>query len=213
MATETLKFTRAKLIVLPSPKTRTYYKDPETRGLLLVVWPNGTKAFELYRKVEGKPTRIGLGHFDPQLPEGRVFDKGTDPLTLVGNTPALNIAMARLLASAVNAQLDMGTNPSEIKRSTRKAKLAELTLQEAFDRYENDYLIPQDKRTTSDLRNLFERHLGYVAPGQKKIHGKEKKKSPYGVDWSKRKLSDLTQEEVRNLHIKLKGGHGLSARV
>jgi integrase len=208
LATQTLEFTRATLRALPPPKTRTYYKDPETRGLLLVVWPNGTQAFELYRKVSGKPTRIGLGHFDPQLPESRVFPKGTDPLNLVGNAPALNVAMARMLAAAVNAQLDMGTNPSEIKRSTRKEKLSELSLQEAFDRYEKDYLIPQDKRTTSDLRNLFERHLGYVAPGQKKAHGRERKKSAYGVDWSKRKLSDITAEEVRNLHNKLKDGHG-----
>ena len=174
----------------------------------MVLWPNGTKAFEIYRKVNGKPTRIGLGHFDPALPESRIFPKDTDPLSLVGNAPALNVAMARLLAAAVNAQLDIGTNPAEIKRSTRKEKLAEPTLQEAFNRYEKDYLIPQEKRTTSDLKNLFDRHLGNVVPGQKKTHGKERKKSPHGVDWSKRKLSDISAEEVRNLHNRLKDGHG-----
>lgn len=208
MATETLEFSRTKLSALPTPKTRTYYKDACARGLYLAAWPNGTKAFELYRKVDGKPTRIGLGHFDQAIPESRTFPKGVDPLSLVGNAPALNVAMARLLAAAVNAQLDMGINPSEVKRTTRKAKLAELTLQGAFDKYEKDYLIPHGKRTASDLRSLFDRHLGYVAPGQKKTHGKEKRKSPHGVDWSKRKISDISMEEVRLLHNKLKDGVG-----
>lgn len=208
MATESIEFSQSKLRALTSLSKRIYYKDANARGLLLVVWPNGTKAFELYRKVEGKPTRIGLGHFDPALPESRVFPKDTDPLSLVGNAPALNVAMARLLAAAVNAQLDIGTNPAEVKRSTRKAKLAELTLQDAYDRYEKDYLIPQEKRTTSDLRSLFDRNLGNVVPGQKKTHGRERMKSLHGVDWSKRKLSDINAEEVRNLHNKLKEGHG-----
>ena len=206
MATEEIKFTRATLNALPLPAARTYYKDKDTRGLRLAVWPNGTKAFEIYRKIGGKPTRIGLGHFDHSLPDSRVFPAGTDPISLVGNSPALNVAMVRILAGAVNAQLDIGVNPSEVKRSTRQAKLAEPTLQDAFDRYDKDYLIPKEKRTASDLRNMFDRNLGYVAPGQKKTHGKEKTKSPHGVDWSKRKLSDITAADVFKLHNKLKEG-------
>lgn len=206
MATEEIKFTRASLTGLPSPATRTYYKDKDTRGLLLAAWPNGTKAFEIYRKVGGKPTRIGLGHFDPSLPDSRAFPVGTDPISLVGNSPALNVAMARILAGAVNTQLDMGVNPSEVKRSTRQAKLAEPTLQDAFDSYEKDYLNPKEKRTAPDLRNMFDRNLGYVAPGQKKKHGKEKTKSPHGVDWSKRKLSDITAADVLKVHNNLKEG-------
>lgn len=208
MATEAFEFSRAKINTLPILPERTYYKDAKSRALRLAVWPNGTKAFEIYRKVEGKPTRIGLGHFDPALPESRVFPKDTDPLSLVGNVPALNVAMARLLAAAVNAQLDVGINPAELKRTTRKEKKSELTLQDAYDLYEKDYLIPQEKRTTSDLKNLFDRNLGYVAPGQKKTHGRERKKSPHAVDWSKRKLSEISQEDVRTLHNKLKEGHG-----
>lgn len=208
MGTEAIKFTRSTLTAILTPSTRTYYKDKDTRGLLLVALTSGTKAFEIYRKVGGRPTRIGLGHFDPSLPDARTFPVGTNLLSLVGNTPALNVSMARMLAAAVNSQLDIGTNPSEVQRSTRKAKLAELTLQDAFDKYEKDYLIPKDKRTTSDLRSLFERNLGYVAPGQKKPHGKEKTKSPYGVDWSKRKLSDISATDVLKLHNRLKEGGG-----
>jgi hypothetical protein len=144
---------------LPTPAQRTYYKDTVCRALHVVALPTGTKAFELYRKVSGKPTRIGLGHFDPTLPDARTFPKGSDPLSLVGNSPKLSVAMARLMASALNLQLDMGINLVELKRVTRKAKMEELTLQEAFDRYEADHLIPNDKRTTNDLRYLFERHL------------------------------------------------------
>lgn len=208
MASEKLEFTRARLNAIVTPVARKYYKDLITRGLLLAVLPSGTKSFELYRKVDGRPKRIGLGHFDSKLPESRSIPKGTDPLNLVGNSSALNVAMARLLAAAVSAQLDVGINPSELKLATRKEKLGELTLQDAFDSYEKGYLIPQEKRTTKDLRSLFERHLGYVQSGQKTTHGKERKKSAYGVDWSKRKLSNITAEDVRNLHNNLKEGHG-----
>jgi len=208
LATEGFEFSRAKISALAIPSERIYYKDANIRALRLAVWPNGTKAFEIYRKVGGKPTKIGLGHFDSTLPESRVFPKDTAPLSLLGNTPALNVAMARLLAAAVNAQLDVGINPAEIKRTTRKEKNSELTLQDAYDLYEKDYLIPQEKRTTSDLKNLFDRNLGHVTPGQKKAHGRERKKSPHGVDWSKQKLSEISQEDVRNLHNKLKEGHG-----
>ncbi len=209
MASEKLDFTRARLDAIPTPDKRRYYKDSKSKGLMLAVLPSGTKSFELYRKVDGRPKRIGLGHFDSKMAESRSIPKGSNPLILVGNSSALNVAMARLLAAAVSAQLDMGINPSELKHSTRKEKLTELTLEGAFDSYEKDYLLPQEKRTTQDLRNLFERHLGNVKSEQKKPHGKEKTKSAYGVDWSKRKLSDITAEEVRTLHNRLKEGGGI----
>lgn len=208
MVTVAIKFTRSNLTAIPIPSKREYYKDRDTRGLFLAALPSGTKAFEIYRKVQGKPTRIGLGHFDSSLPDSRTFPEGLNPLRLVGNSPALNVSMARILAGAVNSQLDMGTNPSEVQRSTRKAKQSELTLQDAFDRYEQDYLLPKNKRTSSDLRNLFDRNLGYVAPGQKKPHGKEKTKASHGVDWSKRKLSDISSADVLKMHNSLKEGSG-----
>lgn len=208
MSTEIIKFTRSTLTAIPTPVKRKYYKDQDTRGLLLVALTSGNKAFEIYRKVRGSPIRIGLGHFDPALPESKTFPVGTDLLSLVGNSPALNVNMARILAGAVNSQLDIGTNPSQVQRATRKAKQSELTLQDAFNLYEKEYLIPKDKRTTSDLRSLFERNLGYVIPGQKKPHGKERTKSPYGVDWSKNKLSTITSSDVLKLHNRLKEGGG-----
>ena len=209
MATESLYFSRAKLIALCVSDKRTYYKDADSRALQLAVLPSGTKAFEIYRKFDGKPTRIGLGHFDPTLPESRTFTKGFDPLELLRNTPKLNVLMARLLAAAVNAQLDKGINPSSDKTAAKKAKQAELTLQMAFDKYTAEYLLPHNKKTTVALQNLFARHLGFLELGQKIPHGKQRQKSENGVDWSKRKLSEITSDEVRKLHIAIKDASGL----
>jgi len=206
MVTETFKFSKSKLSALPTPAKRTYYKDSETRGLLLAALPSGTKSFQIYRKVNGKPVRIGIGHFDFSLPESRTFPSGTDLLSLVGNSPQLNVAMAKILAGVVNSQLDMGINPASVKSTNRKNKEKELTLQDAFDLYKSDYLVPQEIRTIDDLEDIFNRNLGYVAPGQKKPKGREKTKNLHGVDWSKRKLSEISNGDVLKLHNKLKVG-------
>lgn len=206
MSTEEIEFSKAKLSAIPTPTNRIYVKDSKTRGLRLAVLPSGTKSFELYRKAGGKPIRMTLGHFDASLPESRTIPKNEDPIDLLGNAPALNVGMARLMAIAVNAQLDVGINPAKHKKATRKAKLEELTLQEAFNKYKQDYLIPHEKRTTDALTDLFDRNLGYVPPGQKKKHGKEKTKSEFGVDWSNRRLSEISAEDVRLLHNRIKEG-------
>jgi hypothetical protein len=39
---------------------------------------------------------------------------GAQPLDLLGNTGALNVRMARNLAMAVMAQLDVGINPADV---------------------------------------------------------------------------------------------------
>jgi integrase len=206
VSTEEIEFSKARLAAIPTPASRIYFKDSKTRGLRLAVLPSGTKSFELYRKAGGKPVRMTLGHFDATLPESRTIPKNEDPIDLLGNAPALNVGMARLMAIAVNAQLDVGINPADYKKATRKAKLEELTLQEAFNKYKQDYLIPQDKRTTDALSDLFDRNLGKVPPGQKKKHGKEKTKSKFGVDWSNRRLSEISAEDVRLLHNRIKEG-------
>jgi len=59
-------FTKAYLTALPVPPAgkRSYYRDPKTRSLCLVVTDKGTRSFVFYRKVNGRPERILLGRLD-----------------------------------------------------------------------------------------------------------------------------------------------------
>lgn len=94
-------------------------------------------------------------------------------------------------------------------KNARTLQAQELTLRQAFDRYHSDHLVPHGKRTADDLPNDFARYLGKVAPGQKKPRGKERQKSTGSVDWELRKLSSISQTEIRKLMIALKDGIGL----
>jgi integrase len=209
VASEKLNFTRSSLsAILPPVKGRVYYRDEQARSLILDVQASGTKTFQVYRKADGIPTRVTLGRFNSSLPESRDYPTGTDPLTLIGNTAELNVRMARKLADAVNASLDRGINPAQNARNIRTQHSQELTLRQAFDRYYADHLIPHGKRTANDLSNDFARYLGKVAPGQKKLHGKEKGKSAGAVDWELRKLSSISQADIRKLMISLKDSIG-----
>ena len=218
MASEKIRFTRTAVAAIKPPASgRAYYRDEGQAGLVLDVTANGTKIFQLYRKIGGRPVRIALGRFDPELPESRELSRGQangkpqDPLAFIGNTPKLNVRMARALAVAVSASLDRGENPSAEKRAQRRAAAEELTLRAAFDLYYSDHLIPQGKRKSDEMSNMFARYLGTVTPGQKKPHGQERKKSPGAVDWEGRRLSTITTAEVRRMMASLQDGGSLYA--
>jgi len=204
MATEKLDFSRPILSdITPPDKGRVYYRDNKQAGLVLDVMSGGTKTFQVYRKVGGKPVRIALGRFDPDLPDSRELPKTTangkplDPLAYVGNSPRLNVKMARALAVAIHAALDRGENPAAEKRAQRRKDAEELTLRQAFDIYYRDHLLDQVKRNADKLRDDFARLLGTVEPGQQKPRGRERQKSPGAVDWEKRKLSTIRSADVR----------------
>ena len=203
---EELPFSKSVLTRLPTMPKRVYYRDKSTRGLLVASQPSGAKTFELYRKVAGRPVRIALGRFNPTLPDSREFERGTDPLSLLGNAAELNLKQARLLARAVNAQLDKGINPVTIKRHARQNTKEELTLGLAFSRYVEHWLVPHEKRSTSALEYLFQRHLGKIPTDAKKKHGRQREKSPSGVDWDNRKLSSISTDDIRHLMIATKDG-------
>lgn len=207
--TEKRRFTTATVAALPAPESgREFYHDAETRGLAVRVSATGERVFYLYRKVAGKPLKVALGAFDWNVPASREIPRGADPLAYIGNRPALNLRMARALADAVTAELNKGANPADAAREARRAREGELTLAQAFDRYESDYLVPHGKRSATDLRACFERYIGTVPPGAKKKHGRPRTKSPHGMDWSRRRLSTITPADVRRLMIALKDGHG-----
>lgn len=202
-------FSRANILaIVPPGSGRQYYRDERTRALVLDVQASGTKTFQVYRKVDGKPTRISLGRYNPDLPDSREIPNGVDPLSFIGNSPDLNIRMARKLADAVNASIDRGVNPAQTVKQTRLRMEQELTLRQAFNHYYKDHLVAHSKKTASDLQNDFARYLGKVPQGQKKKHGKEKAKSEGSVDWEQRKLSSISAADVRQLMIKLKDNVG-----
>ncbi|MBK8742579.1 MAG: site-specific integrase [Betaproteobacteria bacterium] len=209
MTTKT-EFTQSEIGTLPAPVAgRTFYHDANYRGLALRVSASGERVFYLYKKVAGRPVKVALGPFDPNLPASREITKGVDPIAYIGNRPPLNLKMARALAQAVANELAKGTNPAKLASDARRARDGELDLAAAFTRYEIDYLIPEGKRSTLELRQMFERYLGAIGAQSKRKHGRQRTKSEHGVDWSARKLSAIAAGDVRKMMVKLKEGHGL----
>lgn len=191
-----LLFTRKALAAIEPPAERTTFTDTETRGLILDVTVRGVKTFRVYRKVAGKPEKITLGRFNPELPDSREFPQGFDLLKALMAAPELNVKMARRLAEAVNVQLDSGLNPAETKRKAR----GELTLGQLFTRYIEDYAEPKGIKTIKGTTETFQRYLGHLPDLPVKKHGVKRSKPAFSVNWESRKLSTITQDEVRRLH-------------
>ena len=196
MPSARLLFTRKALAAIEPAAKRTTYQDTETRGLILDVTVRGVKTFRIYRKVAGKPEKITLGRFNPDLPDSREFPQGFDLLKALMSAPELNVKMARRLAEAVNVQLDSGLNPAETKRKAR----GELTLGQLFTRYIEDYAKPKGIKTIKGTTETFQRYLGQLPDLPIKKHGVKRTKPAFSVNWEHRKLSTITQDEVRRLH-------------
>ena len=191
MMTGRFPFTRAALRNLPLPsETWAYYYDDSTRGLAVGVGPSGTKSLLVYRKFKGRPVRIALGVFDPEIPDTRELPDGARPLDLLGERPSLNVRMARKLATAVNAKLDVGVNPAAEKRKQRQKASEELTLGDLFKQYRAN-LVSEGKKRVSGVVWYFERYLGALPDVPSKKHGKKRQKAEGSVNWERRPLSDF----------------------
>lgn len=210
--TNATAFTQSNIGKLPTPEAgRVFHYDAETKGLAIRVSANGDRVFYVYRKFQGSPVKIALGAFDPSVPASQEITRGTkekpgDPLALLGNTPTLNLRMARQLARAVITELDKGQNPAAKKKGMRRAAAEELTLGAAYDLYESEHLIPNGKKTVTIMRDDFARYLGNVPPGIKKKKGRERTKPAGAVDWEKRRISTIKPADVRLLMAGLKNG-------
>jgi integrase len=179
MARNRFAFTRGKLRDLPLPRRGwRYFYDDNLRGLALGVGATGAKSFRLCRKVKGRPQRITLD--------------------LLGNRPSLNIRMARKLATAVTAQLDTGVNPAAEFSESRRG----MTLGALFSRYAA-YLRTKGKKSVPGLTWMWERYLGEVPSAPRKAHGAKRCKAPGAVNWEHRLASDIRQEEVSRLWLRL----------
>ena len=94
-----LTFTEKRIKGLPLPPAgakQVYYRDAQTRGFAVAVYPTGAKTFILYRKVQGRPERI-----------------------LIGRWPDLPVEEARKMADRMNGAIAKGENPAEERRQTR----------------------------------------------------------------------------------------------
>ncbi len=210
MTQSKVPFSRSKLTALKLPKSGwVYFHDSATRGLVIGLSATGAKSFRLYRKFKGRPLWVTLGAFDADLPETRDLPDGASPLDLLGNTPRLNVRMARNLATAVNAQLDAGVNPAQVNRRARKG----VTLGELFEHY-RVALISEGKRSVPMRVWYYERYLGALPDEPRKKHGAQRKKAPGSVNWHRRVLSDITRAGIRlRLNLGEKVGHTTSNRV
>jgi integrase len=207
-------FTRAKLSALPTPKTGwSYYYDDSVRGLALAVSAHETepgkptRSFLVYRKFNGRPTKVALGFFDPNLPENRDMPENTNYLDLLGNRPALNVTMAKKAAEAVNSELNRGVNPAREKRAARHKARHEMTLGELFALYRDDRLS-HEKKTVGGMCWAFERYLGELPDVAKKKHGRLRTKPVGSVNWQRRAISEITTWDVSRLQHALGANSG-----
>lgn len=193
-------FTGDKLRALPAPSEgRASYYDDAVRGLMLEITENDARSFRFYKKFRGRPTKITLGRFDPDLPETRDLPQGAEPLDLLrGTHPALNVKMARKLAVAVMAELDTGVNPAEEAAQSRRG----ISLGALFGKY-RAYLKAKGKKSLPLRVWTWERYLGPLPEVTKKKHGAERTKAPGGVDWSQRHLGEITHQMVVKLMLDL----------
>jgi len=86
-------------ILPPEDKSRAYYHDAKVNGLVLQVTKTGTKSFQVYRKVNGKPIRVTLGRF-----------------------PDMTIDQARRVGMKKLSELAEGINPNEKKKEAQAKK-------------------------------------------------------------------------------------------
>ena len=133
-----LNFTKEALQGLPTPEAgkRAVYLDAKTTGLQIRVTDTGVKTFSVYRRIKGgKPERITLGRF-----------------------PTMTIEQARKQAARINAEIEEGSNPAEVKRAHRD----EMTFADLFKEYGQRH--GNKKRSWKTDQSLYANHLQSIAP-------------------------------------------------
>jgi len=118
-----VNLTQAFVAKLEPPNSgRATYRDTKANGLILVVTAAGTKSFYLYRWLNGKPSRVLLGHH-----------------------PLLTVEAARDEAVKKYAEQLDGTDHNADKRTERKAGV---TLGSVWKKYKEQRLEARSARST-----------------------------------------------------------------
>lgn len=152
-----INFTKEALQALPKPDSgkRAVYLDIKTTGLQVRVTDTGAKTFSVYRRIKGgRPERVTLGRF-----------------------PAMTVEQARKLAARINAEIEEGSNPAEVKRAHREEPIFAELFKEYGERH------GKKKRSWNTDESIYNNHL-------EKPLGK-RKLSAIGRETISRILSDL----------------------
>ncbi len=160
-------FTKAALDALPLPDAgnRLVCHDTKTTGLQIRVSSSGIKTFSLYRRIKGgSPERVTLGRY-----------------------PEMSIEQARRKSAEINAAIEFGANPAEVKRAHK----GELTFGDLFKQYLDRHAKPR-KRTWEDDEQRYQQYL----------------EKPLGS----KKLSSITRQSIALIHADItKAGHPVVA--
>jgi integrase len=158
---EKIRFTRNRILDLPIPATgRVYYYDSEQPRLVVCITSTGARTFYLYRKIDGKPTRILLGKFD-----------------------AISVDDARAAARVHLGRIEQGENPQTLKR----AKAAKTTLGELWEGFFEKHAkvrkrswVEDEKRYTKHLKKWSGKRLSSISAADVQgLIDKIGKKAPY----------------------------------
>src|SRR5690348_1054327 len=108
---------------------RTDFTDPDVKGLVIRVTPNGAKtwAYLYRRRSDGRRRRVTLGEF-----------------------PRVGLQEARATASGHRAEVAAGADPALVKTSARKVE----TVDQMFDRFLTDYSAP-GPRWRAEMRRVL----------------------------------------------------------
>ncbi|MEQ0776195.1 site-specific integrase [Paraburkholderia tropica] len=171
-------FTEAKIRALPLPEAskRAAYRDAKQPGLQLRVTAAGAKTFSVYRRVRG----------------------GDAERVTLGRWPDITVEDARRLAAGVVAKLATAESPAAARRALR----AEMTLGALFEEYLADR-IKAGKRRPDLIRGLWELYLGPLPAAPRKKHATERVKPEEGVEWSRKRLSEINVAMVSQLHRRI----------
>ena len=129
MVAKKFNFTQVSIDALPLPPKgkRAYYRDDKEAGLIIDVRPSGSKAFYLYKKIDGKPERIHLGAY-----------------------PDMKIPEARKAAAITKGEIAHGKNPQDEKRHIRQ----EISFGAFFDEYMERHSKLHKKSWQEDISTI-----------------------------------------------------------
>lgn len=172
-----IRFKKEVLEALPAPeKGRSTYYDDQVQKLAVRVTSAGTKTFYVITRDGDSVAWLKLDTF-----------------------PNMTVEIARKEAQKHLGDFAKGASPVKAKRIEKQR----LTLGQAFDNYQTLYAVPRGIKTADDTRMIWERCIGTLPDEPAKKHGRKREKHPAGVDWSNRKIDEISGAEVRTLHAEI----------
>ena len=178
--TNRIKFSKTKLEGLPSPENgRVTYYDEAIPKLAVRITTAGSKTFYVITRDGASVAWLKLGTF-----------------------PQMTVEIARKEAQQHLGNFAKGKSPAAAKRADKQRA----TLGQAYTNYLTMYAEPHGRKTIGTLREIWERYVGTMPDEPARKHGRKRTKHPAGVDWTDRKLEDISTADVRALHARI-GGH------